>query len=611
MKVRIMLCILLLLTAVFVGSGCGRPTEEGGTTTPSSETETDAPGNGSFALFRDGVAARIVYPLEAKADELAAVDRLAGVIRQLTGVTPEIADDYLRAGASYDSKTPEILLGLTGYEESRTVYGGIGYGFSEVRIVGNKLVIAGEDYDKLIAKLVITFKKAQDADKNILLEPALRMEVKGVEVLRSLPRVPNAASPTVINNDEGCYQLTFSDRFSAEAYQSYLELLESNGFVLYVDNTVGKNRFHIYTNDSVVVTTAYTHTRCLTILAEPKDSTDLTLLKRENRDGNALQKPVDSTFTMLGLLSDHTVDSKGYLTSDTTNGMSFIVRLEDGSFLINDGGHGSEWNADRLYAVLRKQAPDPDNIVIAAWILTHAHSDHVGILTSFGQKYASAVTVEHLIFNFPHPDMTARADCGDSKASAMLAIQKYFRGVPVTSAHAGHIFYIRNARVTILNTVELMQAVMDIYTLSERKWYYNDCSLNYMLELEDRRILILGDAGSRACLVLGSLYGPEELHCDIVQAAHHGVNGADETIYRVIAPEYAVIPVGGEKIYYTNVWIDIRTHVIGGYSVNGYLFDTCGEDKVLLAEDKVTVFLLQKDGLSFRVYDTVEAYQAS
>ena len=613
MKNRFLLCILLALASVAVLSGCGKPAPGGTETTAPAATETAGTSDNKtpFALFRDGVAARIVYPLDAKAGELAAADRLAQAVGSLTGVTPKTADDYLRPGSSYDSETPEILLGLTGYAESRAVYAELGYGFSAVRIVGNKLVIAGEDYDKLVAKLAVNFKKAQDADKNILLDRSLSMEIKGISVLQSLPRVPNATAPTVINNDEGCYQLTFSDRFSAEAYRAYLDLLEDNGFALYVTNTVGKNQFHIYTNNTVVVTTAYTGSRCMTVLAEPKGNTDLTLLKRENNVYTALQKPVDSAFTMLGLLSDHAVDSKGYLTSDTTNGMSFVVRLEDGSFLINDGGHNSEWNADRLYEVLRRQAPDPDNIVIAAWILTHAHSDHIGILESFGAKYASSVTVEHLIFNFPHAEMTARADCGDSKVLAMSAIRKYFAKVPVTSAHAGQVFYIRNAKVTILNTIELMQAVMDIYTLADNKWYYNDCSLNYMLELEDKRILMLGDAGNRACLVLGSLYGPEELHCDIVQAAHHGVNGADETIYRVVSPEYAVIPVGGEKIYYTNVWIDIRTHVSCGYSVNGYLFETCGDDKVFLAEDNITVFLLRKgEELSVTVYDTMDEYRA-
>lgn len=611
MKARMLICILLVAIAVFALAGCGSPAPGEGDTTVA-ESETDAPATvTSFPLVQNGVAARIVYPLEGSGTEVTVADTLAKHIEKLTGILPRVEDDYLRAGNSYDSQTPEILVGFTGYEESRQVYDELDYGASVIRVVGNKLVIAGIDMDSLLAKLVVACKKAQTEDNDILLDPSWQASVAGPEVLKGLPYVPTTGTVKVLNSDEGCYQLTFSEKFTAEAYQAYQDSLLAAGFTLYATNTVGGNTFHFYTNATLAVSTAFTSNRYMTVLSEPLANTDLTLLKQENNTYQKPQVPMESTLTMLGLLDSHDVDSKGYLTAGTVNGMSFIIRLEDGSFIINDGGHNTEWNADRLYTVLRQQAPDPENIVIAAWFLSHAHGDHSPIVDAFGSKYASKVTVEHFIFNFPHADMTAKADCGDSKPEIMSALDSYFASVPRTKAHAGQVFYIRNAKVTMLNTLELQQAVTDIYCMGAGKWYYNDCSLNYIVEIEEKRVLILGDAGSTACSVLRTLYTADDLKCDIVQASHHGVNGADESLYKLVAPEYAMIPVGGEKIYYTQVWIDIRTHKIGGISVNGYLFEHCGDEKVYLAEDNVTVFLLKKSGISVTAYDTVDAYLAN
>lgn len=606
MKAKMLICLLLALVAALALAGCGSPAPGAGDSTATEEA-TEAPAAAtSFALCKDGVAARIVYPLEARNNEVSTADTLSKHIEKITGIIPKVDDDYLRAGATYDSTTPEILVGYTGYPESQQVYSELPYGATTIRVVGNKLVIAGYNIDTLIAKLVVACKNAQTEDHDVLLDLSWQANAAGPDVLKDLPRVPSTGAPKVLNSDEGCYQLTFDEKFTAEAYAAYQASLVKAGFTLYATNTIGGNTFHFYTNDTLVVSTAFTVNRYMTVLSEPLANTDISLLKKENNVYQALQTPMEATLTMLGLRSSDSVDEKGYYNDDTLNGMSFIIRLDDGSFIINDGGHNSSWNAERLYNVLREQAPNPDHIVIAAWFITHAHGDHSPIVGQFGSAYASKVTVEHFIFNFPHADLTAKGDCGDDKPATMASLDAHFRNVPRTKAHAGQVFYIRNAKVTMLNTIELQQAVTDIFCMGASTWYYNDCSLNYIVEIEGKRVLMLGDAGNTACEVLRTLYH-DDLKCDIVQASHHGVNGADERLYELVEPEYAMIPAGGEKIYYTEVWIDLHTHKIGGYLVNGYLFDHCGE-KVYIAENKVTVFHLNQSEISVTVYNTMDEY---
>ena len=74
------------------------------------------------------------------------------------------------------------------------------------------------------------------------------------------------------------------------------------------------------------------------------------------------------------------------------NGMSLFFSLADGSFLIVDGGQGNSaasMDADHLYRRLREKAEENGlgEIVISAWIITHAHGDHCGCLRYFLAAY--------------------------------------------------------------------------------------------------------------------------------------------------------------------------------------------------------------------------------
>ena len=56
-------------------------------------------------------------------------------------------------------------------------------------------------------------------------------------------------------------------------------------------------------------------------------------------------------------------------------GLSFVLRLTDGRFIVFDGGWETRDYAERLMAVLKKQCVT-EKITIAAWIMTHPHIDH-------------------------------------------------------------------------------------------------------------------------------------------------------------------------------------------------------------------------------------------
>ena len=84
-------------------------------------------------------------------------------------------------------------------------------------------------------------------------------------------------------------------------------------------------------------------------------------------------------------------------------GLSYVIRLSDGRFIIFDGGWNFEPDRNRLFECLKAGSPD-EKPVIAAWILTHPHGDHYLCFLGFMEQYGDQVVIEKFLFNFPEFD---------------------------------------------------------------------------------------------------------------------------------------------------------------------------------------------------------------
>ena len=275
--------------------------------------------------------------------------------------------------------------------------------------------------------------------------------------------------------------------------------------------------------------------------------------------------------------------------------MCYIIRLEDGSFIIVDGGVDTtkERYEDRIYNILKKQAPDPDNIVIAAWLFSHAHDDHVDIFEYFCESYADKVTVERFIYNLPSSEQASAAnDKWDRSAKVREWMDEYFPDVPKTKAHPGQTFYIRNAKIDILYTLDVYESALTDF---------NNSSVVFAVEAEGQKMMFLGDYMDEGKTLM-SLYSAQTLKSDIVQITHHGIGGrggAINNLYKAIAPTYAFWP--GLRIYEHNTYRDLYNEAENQYIVKN--------SEIFMAEDNVHVFTV-KD-CTVEVYDTVAAYLAS
>ena len=336
---------------------------------------------------------------------------------------------------------------------------------------------------------------------------------------------------------EGGAEMLLYNAENGDGYTQYLADMKAAGFTLYAENEITGNLFSTWTSDEVNVTLMYAPgLKSVRILAEP--SMTLPGLEADNVYTDA---GVENVVTMVG------VDHDG----QTGNGMCFIYRLCDGSFIIVDSGFNKVACAEAIYNTLVELAPDPENIVIASWFITHTHSDHVGGFYAFSTAYADKVTLEQVVYNYPTELSYQLTDTSTTHIAKLPQhIAMYGDDVRVIEAHPGQVFYIRDAVIEMLYTWDLYSAKTIIFM--------NNSSLVFTVNFDDTKIMQLGDCGPIATNILLDMYG-DSLKSDIIQVAHHGYIGATAELNSTIDADVVLWPCGQSA--YIAHWLDSANKV--------------------------------------------------
>lgn len=228
-------------------------------------------------------------------------------------------------------------------------------------------------------------------------------------------------------------------------------------------------------------------------------------------------------------------------------GMSYAIRLSDGRFIVIDGGDNFAPNRERLFQCLT-DGSNGNKPVIAAWIMTHPHSDHFHCFLGFMDCYGDQVTVEKFLLNFPeaddlehYPELTfddARFPYDTSSVATIPQMYDRIRHTqaPVYMPHTGQTYRIGDASCEILASLgETLHVSKDV----------NTSSLIIRMELAGQVILWSTDAYFGP-LNLVQKYG-KELKADLLQIPHHGFGGGSSDAfveaYRLIDPEVCLLPL--------------------------------------------------------------------
>ena len=567
---------------------CNQSDDVEGDTTVENESDTTTESDGESVVRVDKIDvkldkayASIVYSIDADDELKAAMKTFANkysLIVGASGIEPQ------RSG-KYDVDKAEILIGNVKYPECEEIYETLKYGEVRICVVGTKLVVAGYDSNTIAEALTELLQKLEakkDTNGNISLDGTFVIEKIFAEPLCAVPAF-EGQDHTFIYTGDDCYMVNFGG-VAKDKFEAYCKTISDNGLTLYAEKNLEGSIYKTYVNDKYVVTTIFTkHNNMGKVLAEPLSATALPTKSADNK-----YTPVDgcdTTITQLGLLNDD--------LGQTYNGMCYVVRLADGSFIVVDGGFGIEGYEKRIYDVLQKQAPDSNNIVIAAWMITHAHDDHVDVFENFFKAYADKVTVERFICNLPSENQVENIWEPEWNYSDRVRrlIDEYFPNVPMIKAHPGQEFYIRNAKIDILYTI-------DIY--DDKLEDFNNTSVVFKLEAEGKKMIFLGDYDDKG-KTISNLYTMKTLKSDIMQVAHHGLpeNSSNGMTAPKIKPTYAFLPSGAQVV--KNGSVDL-------YQVeqNKYIIDNC---TIYLAEDNV--YVLKMKDCSVEKYETLAEYLES
>ena len=453
-------------------------------------------------------------------------------------------------------------------------------------------------------------------------------DVEQAHFVDVMSRIPSASvSPThVYRGGDGAYVVIFSD-VAVELFAEYVAALEHVGFSAYARTDfdgaldVHKNCFATYVSDAYSIDLGY-HTRgfvgcgeefaggILYVTVTPRAGLTLPLTEvPAYTPVDATKYPV--TLTQLGLGKYH----------ENSAANCYVLRLADGSFIICDAPHGVTIDdrsvGHELYDLLRKQAPDPENIVITAWVTTHPHADHMQGLVKFANLYATdaGVTVKQFVYNFADDAVAAEMERGNQNL-VREAIRKFGDGVEIVKPHAGNVLHYPGVTFHVLYTQE------EQLNLSQggRYYYGNSASLVMQMVTDDGcTVLFGGDSPmneliwENKAMTYGSIhkwYG-SFIESDVMTYFHHGhPAGSRLATTQVIKPKIVLWPATWGQIELKNMTASKHAAYFTDLA-EGILHDTPNENGVygwFVADDNVHVLTLRDGNATVEVYDTLDEY---
>ena len=560
---------VLLLVCLCIGMfSCKKENNEEIQSSDISETDNTPVENDYITIAENKKANyQIVYPSNTTETVRAEVEDIFSVLKTISGAVPTLHDDYLADGKSFDKEAQEILIGKTEYPETKQVLSEIGYGEWKICVKGNKLVVAAYSEHALqdaITKLIMEWKKVKTEDGAIKLPVDFSLSSVKYEVANHLPTYVGGTVPEIVDSGDDTVLAIINDTKLTE-YDKYLAKLEAIGYTYYTSNKIGENCFATYYNDTHLIHAGYySYENAVRVTIEKK--TTVGPLKSENVYTANLA--VTTSLAQFGLSTAE---------NDYTNiGMAYVIQLSDGSFIVIDGGYTAD--AERLYNYMKSKAVD-GNIVIASWFVSHNHTDHTKCIENFATNYKDKAKIEQVVLNFP------AVYTGTEEIGAQIAI-KEIPDCRVIKAHTGQKFFIRNAEIEILFSLDSFypQSLSNL----------NNSSLVIAVNVENERILFTADISDEPMEILVDMYG-DYLKCDILQLAHHGQRnsrGLDmpNTIkaYQIMRPSLVLWPTSEEN------YLDDSLDDIYLISKHQWNLEACNSARevYIAGGDYVTVFEL-------------------
>ena len=284
--------------------------------------------------------------------------------------------------------------------------------------------------------------------------------------------------------------------------------------------------------------------------------------KPAENEARVLYEKLDEN--LLGALIPNETTGTGELTfvqigvervNETDNpmiGLCYIVKLSNGNAIVIDGGANNAKCAENIYKTLSRlnvARNEKDQYIIEAWIFTHGHSDHNGVLNSFGEAYAHKVDVLNFLYQVPSNGNISAVGAGVAGEEAFFNLCKdLYPNATYINPKMGLTYHFGNATVDMLYTPDVLWAP------DKKITYYNDTSLIFALRGGNTGFLCFGDAGELAAKTSWNLFDESVYKSGLLQITHHGLTTQEGAtgneweyvgnIYEATGTNLVVLPMG-------------------------------------------------------------------
>ena len=214
------------------------------------------------------------------------------------------------------------------------------------------------------------------------------------------------------------------------------------------------------------------------------------------------------------------------LTETSLFMMSFVIVTKQNNVIVVDGGRPADMPLLKQYVAGRH---------ISAWILTHAHEDHIsGFISEYKKNKLADFDVEAVYYNFPPMDIIDNHDVRDYeyfRSELLETLPSFLEILPELKD---------KARFTVQGDCIQIDEVKIEFIFSYHEGLtnnlMNDSSLVFKLTTPNTSVIFLGDIGPDAGDVL-YFESKDKLKEDMVQMAHHGGLCCGMEVYAAIEPK--------------------------------------------------------------------------
>ena len=464
---------------------------------------------------------KVIYPQDGDKVTVDSAKAIQKALEQKSGGKVTLSVDEGRPGKVYDSDALEILVGQTGHPEAAQAQKLLGYNQYGLFHVGNKICVVGVSPEALksAANRLVNIANYRTVNgksgTNLTVGSVYLKAYRMINCAFELPVFNGAECLGTYDCNDGAYKVFFRD-VNEKEFNKYRKLLTDKGLTETAERVLGINTFVDAKWEKWDVLISYYRS------LEEVGITFSKKLKAQPAIAEEEYTPVKPLLTQFD-------------NNEVGGGMGYLIRLEDSTFIIVDGGMNPSGANEvaNLYNAMKEQNTRADGkLIVRAWFITHAHNDHYNVLRKFCEVYANRVTVESLLFNpmaSLYQSMTETPSGWDVREAASK-----FPGCTYVKIMAGQVLEYPGCTLEVLYTSD------DVYML-ESYTSYNDCSAVVRINVGGQSFIVLGDIQAKASPRIAEAWG-DYLKSDMMQMAHHGERGGSVELYDYISPRVVLWP---------------------------------------------------------------------